>query len=107
REGNTPHKGLMYLFALKNSILFGDNPYAGLEFEKPLTTVKEGLQSGLLESIVQSHLLDNPHALLMVLTPQPGLENEEAEKTRQTLADYKSSLSQEELEQLIAETKAL
>ncbi len=107
REGNTPQKGLMYLFALKNSLLFGENPYAGLEFEKPLAAVKEGIKSGLLESIVQSHLIDNPHALLMVLTPQPGLENEQSEKTRQQLADYKSSLSQEELEQLIAETNAL
>jgi hypothetical protein len=107
REGNTPQKGLMYLFALKNSLLFGENPYAGLEFEKPLAAVKEGIQSGLLETIVQNHLIDNPHALLMVLTPQPGLENEEAEKTKQQLADYKSALSQGELEQLIAETKAL
>ncbi|GAO30307.1 insulinase family protein [Geofilum rubicundum] len=107
REGNTPQKGLMYLFALKNSLLFDENPFAGLEFEKPLAAVKEGIKNGLLESIVQKHLIDNPHALLMVLEPQPGLENELAEKTTQELAEYKSSLNQEELEQLIADTKAL
>ena len=107
REGNTPHKGLMYLFALKNSLLFDDNPYAGLEFEKPLALVKEGLQTGVLESIVQNHFIDNPHALLMVLKPEPGLENKLAEKTRQELSDYKSGLSQQEIEKLIAETKEL
>lgn len=107
REGNSSQKGLMYLFSLKNSFLFAEDIFSGLEFEKPLAEVKEGLKTGLLQTIVKEQLVNNPHALLMVLKPQPGLENELAEKTRKELADYKASLTQEELEQLIAETKEL
>ncbi|MFO7999892.1 MAG: insulinase family protein [Marinilabilia sp.] len=107
REGNTPQKGLMHLYSLKNSVIFGDDPFAGLEFEKPLASIKEGIKNGMLESIVKEQFINNPHALLMVLKPQPGLENELAEKTRKELAEYKASLSKEELKELIEETKAL
>jgi hypothetical protein len=107
REGDSPQKGLMYLFSLKNSMFFGDDPYSGLEFEEPLAAIKEGIENKMLENIVQEQLIDNPHALLMVLKPEPGLENKVAEKTRQKLAEYKASLSQEELEQLVKETREL
>ncbi|MGQ1891899.1 insulinase family protein [Thermophagus sp. OGC60D27] len=107
REGDSPQKGLMYLFAVKNSVSFGDDPFAGLEFEKPLARVKEEIKNGLLQKIVKEQFVDNPHALLMVLKPEPGLENKMAEKTKQKLAEYKASLSEDELNQLIEETKAL
>ncbi|PWD99995.1 insulinase family protein [Marinilabilia rubra] len=107
REGNTPQKGMMYLFSLKNSILFGDDPYSGLEFEKPLAQLKTGIENGMLENTLQKYFIDNPHALLMVLKPQPGLENEIAEKTKEKLAKYKASLSKEELQKLIDETQEL
>ncbi|MGM0407893.1 MAG: insulinase family protein [Bacteroidota bacterium] len=107
REGDSSQKGLMYLFSIKNGLLFADDPFMGLEFETPLANVKEGIENGMLEKIVQEQLINNPHALLMVLKPQPGLENEIAEKTRKELAEYKASLSKEELEKLIEETKEL
>ncbi|MGM0504455.1 MAG: insulinase family protein [Bacteroidota bacterium] len=107
REGNSPQKGLMYLFSVKNGLLFADDPFMGLEYEKPLANVKEGIENGLLENMIKEHLIDNPHALLLVLKPQPGLENEIAEKTKEKLAEYKASLSKEELEKLVQETKEL
>ncbi|MFW5721453.1 MAG: peptidase, partial [Bacteroidota bacterium] len=79
----------------------------GLEYEKPLANVKEEIENGMLENIVKEYFIDNPHALLMVLKPQPGLEKEIAEETRKKLAEYKASLSKEELEKLVQETKEL
>jgi Zn-dependent M16 (insulinase) family peptidase len=107
REGDTPHKGMMYLFSLKNSVLFDDDPYTGLEYEKPLAQLKTGIENGMLENTLQEYFIDNPHALLTVLKPQPGLENEVAEKTREKLAEYKASLSKEDLQKLIDETREL
>lgn len=107
REGNTPQKGMMYAMMTYQGWFFADDPFLGLEYEKPLAAVKEGIKNGLLEQIVQEHLIDNPHALLMVLKPQPGLQKEIDEKTKKELAEYKASLSKEELEQLVEETKAL
>jgi Zn-dependent M16 (insulinase) family peptidase len=107
REGDYSQKGLLYLFSLKNSMIFADDVFSGLEFEKPLAAVKEGIKNGMLQNIVQEYMLDNPHALLMVFNPQPGLDKEMAEKTKQKLSEYKASLSEEELQQLVEETKVL
>ncbi len=107
REGNTPQKGLMYLFSMKNSVLFGDDPFKGLEFEKPLAEIKQGVNNGLFESIIKEYLINNPHALLTVLQPEPGLENKVAQKTKDELAKYKASLSEEKLSDLVKETKEL
>ena len=107
REGNTPQKGIMYAMMNYKAWFFDDDPFVGLEYEKPLAAVKEGINNGLLEKIVQEYFIDNPHALLMVLKPQPGLEKEIAENTKKELAEYKASLSKEELEKLVEETKAL
>ncbi len=107
REGNTPQKGMMYIMRTYPTWFFAEDPFLGLEFEKPLATVKEGIKNGLLEKIIKEQLIENPHALLMMLKPQPGLEKEIAAQTKKELAEYKASLSKEELEQLVAETKAL
>ena len=107
REGNTPHKGMMYMYRTVPYVFFAGDPYLGLEFEKPLANVKEGLENGLLEDIIKKDFIDNNFALMTVLQPEQGLEKERSEKIKQELADYKASLSEEELEQLVEETKAL
>lgn len=107
REGDTPQKGMWYAMRSYNGWFFDDDPFVGLEFEKPLAKVKEGIKNGLLENIIKEQLINNPHALLMVLKPEPGLEKQIAEKTKKELAEYKASLSKEELEKLVQETKEL
>ncbi len=107
REGDSPQKGMMYLFMSYQTWFFADDPFLGLEFEKPLKNLKEGIENGLLEKIIKENLIENPHALVMVLKPKPGLEKEINEKTKQELAKYKASLSKEELEKLVEETNAL
>ncbi|MCG8412381.1 MAG: insulinase family protein [Bacteroidales bacterium] len=107
REGNTSNKGMMYLFRTVHSVFFTEDPFLGLEFEEPLAKVKEGLKNGLLEKIIKENLLENKFALLMSLKPEPGLEKKITAKVKKELADYKASLSKEELQKLVDETKAL
>jgi presequence protease len=107
REGNTPQKGLMYAMAMKQGWFFAENPWMGLEYEKPLSAVKNALTTNLLETITEQYILNNPHSLLMVLVPTTGLENEINAQVRKELADYKASLSQDELLKLIQDTKDL
>jgi len=104
REGNTPQKGMRYAMSTYQGWFFEDDPFVGLEFEKPLAKVKEGIQNGLLERVIKEQMIDNPHALMMVLNPQPGLEKEIIANTKKELADYKASLNQEELQKLVDET---
>lgn len=107
REGNTPQKGMMYAMMTYKSWAFADDPFLGLEFEAPLAKTKAELNNGLLESTIKKYMIDNPHTLLMVLKPQPGLEKEITAQTKKELADYKASLTKEELNQLVEETKEL
>jgi presequence protease len=74
KEGDSAQKGLMCLFMTYQPWFHANDPFAGLEFNKPLAEVKKALNTNLLESAVQKHLLSNNHALLVVLKPEPGLQ---------------------------------
>lgn len=107
KEGNTPQKGLRYLMMSYPGWFFDNNPFVGLEFNKPLEEVKTALENDLLESTIKEYLILNSHVLLMVLTPQPGLQKEITKRTVEELAAYKSTLDDEGLEKLINETEEL
>ncbi|MCK4700740.1 MAG: hypothetical protein KAT38_10410, partial [Bacteroidales bacterium] len=107
KEGNTPQKGLRYLMMSYSGWFFDNDPFLGLEFNKPLEKVKTALETDLLESTIKEYLISNPHALLIVLTPQPGLQKEINRKTVEELAAYKVTLDDEGLEKLINGTEEL
>jgi Zn-dependent M16 (insulinase) family peptidase len=107
REGNDAQKGVTYNFQILPGWFFANDPYLTLEYEKPLAKLKTALETNYLESIMQKYILENPHALLMVLEPKPGLEKENNAIIEKELADYKASLSQQEKEKLVKETKEL
>lgn len=107
KEGNSPQKGLMYVMQSYQSWFFADDPYLGLEFNKPLAEAKKALDTNLLETSITNHLLDNPHALLMVLKPEPGLQALIDEATNEELKAFQASLSDAEKEKLVAETEEL
>ncbi|MCY1721464.1 insulinase family protein [Prolixibacteraceae bacterium Z1-6] len=107
KEGNTPQKGLMYLMLSYQTWFFADNPFIGLEFNAPLEEAKKSLETNLLETTVARQLLNNPHALLMVLKPEPGLQAKIAEATEQELKAFQEGLSEADKDKLIVETEAL
>jgi presequence protease len=107
REGNTPQKGLMYAMAMNEGWMFANDPWMGLEYEKPLSALKTALTTNKLEELAQNYIIDNPHALLMALVPQPGLENEINNRLRTELAQYKKTLTNEQLLEIVQNTKDL
>jgi Zn-dependent M16 (insulinase) family peptidase len=107
REGNDAQKGITYNFQILPGWFFADDPYLTLEYEKPLAKVKTALDSKYLESIIQKYIVENPHALLLVLEPKPGMEKENAAAVEKELQNYKSSLSVKEQETLVKETQDL
>ena len=107
KEGNTPQKGMMYLFQSYQAWLFADNPFLGLEFNKPLEETKKALKANILEETTSRYLVNNPHALLMVMKPEPGLQAKLVQQTKAELKAYKEGLSDEEKEELVAKTKEL
>jgi Zn-dependent M16 (insulinase) family peptidase len=107
REGNDAQKGLTYLFQTLPVWMHTGDPLPGLAYEAPLARVKTALESDYLESIIRTYLLENPHALLLVLEPKPGLETEQNAAIQAELAAKKASLSSEELQSLVKGTQEL
>ncbi len=107
REGNTAQKGLTYNFQAIAGWFFAEDPFLGLEYEKPLAKVKTSLTTDYLESVLKTSLLDNPHSLLLVLEPKPGLEGENNAGIEKELKDVKASLSDAAVESLAKDTRDL
>lgn len=107
REGNDAQKGLTYNFQAISGWFFADDPFLSLEYEKILTSLKKSISEGYLESLVNLYLLKNPHSVMLVLEPKPGLENEINAKSLARLNDYQSKLSDIEKQTLVKETEDL
>ena len=52
-------------------------------------------------------MIDNPHALLLVMKPKAGLEKENNVRIEKELSDYKATLSASDKELLVKETEGL
>jgi Zn-dependent M16 (insulinase) family peptidase len=107
REGNDAQKGLTYMLQTMPTWFFSGDPFRGLEYERPLATVKTALESDYLESIIRKHMLENHHALLLALEPKPGLENETSAAIEAELTAHKRTLTGKGVEALVRETKDL
>ena len=107
REGDSPQKGLTYGFQLLSGWVFEGNPFAGIQFEEPLSEVKRSLTGDYLEQLIKTDLLSNTHCLLLALKPEPGLQAEIDNEIRASLDSIKANMDNETMEQLIRETNEL
>jgi len=112
RELNTGGfpRGLGLMFSAVSNWNYGKDPFEGLRFDAPLRAVRERLiekREPLLEDLVRQKLLENMHRLTVTSKPdvEQGDKIEEQEKTR--LQEHRATLSDEDVESLIRETKEL
>jgi Zn-dependent M16 (insulinase) family peptidase len=107
REGNDAQKGMYCVFRSLPTSFFADDPFLGLEYEKPLSEVKKSLTTKYLEDIIRKDFLDNPHTLLFTLAPKVGADDEKNARVLADLKAYKASLKPDQLDKLVKETKDL
>ncbi|MBO7730741.1 MAG: insulinase family protein [Lachnospiraceae bacterium] len=101
-------KGLIYGGNALESWLYDDQkPLMHIECSETFRFLRENLQSGYFENLVKQYLLDNPHASLLILSPKKGLTAEKEKAVSEKLQKYKESLTPEEIQKLVADTKAL
>lgn len=101
-------KGLMYGINVFDSWLYCDEePWLYLEQLSVFEELKDELDNGYFESLIETYLLDNPHASVVTLVPEKGLQEKRDRETAEKLAAYKASLSGEAIEALLAHTQAL
>lgn len=101
-------KGLMYGLQILDSWLYDDEkPFIHIKADDTFAFLKNEIGTGYYERLISEYLLDNTHSSLVVLRPEAGGALQEEKRLEKALEEYKQSLSQEKLQQLIAETEAL
>ena len=105
--GNYP-RGLMYGLQLFDSWLYDDSkPFIHMQAIPTFDFLKEQVETGYFEDLIQKYLLDNTHGAVVIIRPEKGrtarMDHEFAEK----LKAYKESLSPEEVQKLVDDTKEL
>ena len=104
--GSAP-KGLMYGLQCLDSWLYGGDPMMHLEYEETFAALKEGADHGYFEGLIRTYLLDNPYEAVVIASPKKNLTARIEEQTAKKLKEYKDSLSKEEIDALIRQTKEL
>ncbi len=101
-------KGLLYGIECLDTWLFDDNAtFEAMEMLDVFAFLKEQVETGYYEGLIQKYLLDNTHGVIVALEPEKGLNTKVEAELETKLADYKAGLSVEELEKIIEDTKRL
>ena len=101
-------KGLMYGIDVFDSWLYDDKkPFDYLKRLDIFASLKEKAKTRYFEELIEEYLLSNTHASIVVVNPKRGLAAKREKELEDKLAAYKDSLTLEEKERLVAETKHL
>ena len=103
-------KGLMLGLDLLDSWLYDDA--AVFDSMRPLREfefLKKDAENGgaYFSALVRDALLNNPHAVTLVLNPHVGLAEEKERQLEQKLEEIRLSLSEEEKNRIVSETESL
>lgn len=84
------------------------DPLAPLRFEEPLAAIKERVrEGGYFEALIRQWLVDNPHRVTVVLSPDAALAGEQERDETARLLAITGAMEPEETERLLAEAEAL
>ncbi len=101
-------KGLIYGLNALDSWLYDDKlPFWHIEANATFASIKNKVESGYFEELISKYLLHNTHKTIVFASPQKGLAAQEEQKLARKLQAYKDTLTEEQIEELIAETEAL
>lgn len=101
-------KGLMYGLQMYDSWLYDDEkPFIHIKTNEIFETLRGKMETGYFENLIRTYLLDNPHKSIVVMKPKKGLQKEKDQQEADKLKTYKDSLSKEEIDELVEETKRL
>ena len=101
-------KGLIYGLNMYDSWLYDDDkPFIHIQTNEIFKKLRELLDTDYYETLIVEHLLENTHKSIVVLKPEKGLNSRMEEADKKKLAEFKASLSEEEILKLVENTKAL
>ncbi len=105
--GSTP-KGLVYGLNLYRSWLYDDlRPFDYLELPAAYTEAKKAIGTSFYTDLIRKYILNNPHKSVLKLCPKKGLTGKKDRALADRLAAYKASLTKEEIEKIVRDTREL
>ncbi len=105
--GSTP-KGLLYIISSLGTWLYDeDAPFDSLRLNTVYAELKSRLDTRYFEELIEKYLLGSDHVLRYDLEPERGLLDRKDALLREKLASYKSSLTDEAIAKIVADTKGL
>ena len=101
-------KGLMYGIDMLGNWLYDDNkPFLNMQLGEVYDFLKKQVDTDYFEELIRKYLLDNVHSSVVVLKPETGCTAKLEAATAKKLEEYKKTLSKEQLQALVDDTKAL
>jgi Zn-dependent M16 (insulinase) family peptidase len=111
RENNTGAfpRGLNVMLRALQFWNYDRDPLAPLAWETPLEALKSRLAAGerVFETLIRARLVDNPHRVTVLFTPDPEQSAREAREERERLNKARAAMSEAEVEAVIEQTRAL
>lgn len=111
RENNTGSfpRGIALMLRAATTWLYDDSPFKMIGFEAPLNEIRKRYAENraYFESLIKTHLLENPHRTVLRLVPDPELGSRFEENEKSRLADIRASLNDAQIQDLIENTKRL
>ena len=100
-------KGLFYGVRAMDFWLYGRDPFELLRYEDGLKYIRENLDHKFFENLLLRYVLKNSHQVLVTLTAQKGLNEKKNAAVADRLEKFRKSLSPEQLNQIIQDTREL
>lgn len=101
-------KGLLLGLKCLDSWIYNENqPFLHLQELEVIEFLKQQAETDYFEQLIQKYLLDNPHAAVVIVEPQYGLNIRKEEEQAAEMAAYKASLSEHEKQKLVEATAHL
>ncbi|MBR0164883.1 MAG: insulinase family protein [Lachnospiraceae bacterium] len=101
-------KGLMYGLHMLDSWLYDDaRPFMHIEVGEVFSALKKKVKEGYFEELIRHLFLDNPHRTVLALVPEQGLTEKKEEALKDRLAAMRSSMTRDEIEAVVKDTKDL
>jgi len=101
-------KGIIYTINSLSTWLYDDNdPFSMFDFTPIFNKLKQNIETDYYEKIIEKYLLNNTHKSIVIAQPSLDIQENKETALKEKLAQYKNSLSEEEVLQIVESTKLL
>ena len=95
-------RGISYMFSVLNSMLYETDTIKALKIRNILAEIKkEALEDNLFENLIEKYLLNRDLSAVVTLVPDKELNAVKSENESKRAEDYKSSLTKEQIDELV------